>query len=191
MKRTFATIFVLLLVTLPARAATVQWNLDNVVNGYFGGGYETITGFFDYNTASNSITYWNLQAIGGTVSTFTGVSGSIGGPAFVENLGPPSDPSFSGSFGNYSNPDPLALTFGTGNLDGTSNLLFVGGLYYSPSVFVGGPDSAPPSGFITVNGSLDYGGEVSPVPLPAALPLFGSGVIALTGLAWRWGGKVS
>jgi hypothetical protein len=32
---------------------------------------------------------------------------------------------------------------------------------------------------------------VAPVPLPAALPLFGSGVIALAGVAWRRRGKVS
>jgi hypothetical protein len=182
MKRTFAVaILASLAVTTTARAATVQWNLDNVVNGYFGGGYETITGFFDYNTVSNSITYWNLQAVGGTVSTFTGVSGSIGGPAFVENLGPPLDPSFSGSFGDYSNPTPLALTFGTGNLGGTSNILFVGGLYYAPF----------PASFIAVGGSLDYGGEVSPVQLPATLPLFGTALLALAGLAWRSRGKVS
>jgi hypothetical protein len=32
--------------------------------------------------------------------------------------------------------------------------------------------------------------DASSVPLPAALPLFGSGVIALAGFAWRRG-KVS
>ena len=32
---------------------------------------------------------------------------------------------------------------------------------------------------------------VSPVPLPAALPLFGSGVLALAGFAWKKRGKVS
>ncbi|SRR6266404_3289034 len=35
------------------------------------------------------------------------------------------------------------------------------------------------------------GDAVSAVPLPAALPLFGSGVLALAGVAWRRRGKVS
>jgi hypothetical protein len=35
------------------------------------------------------------------------------------------------------------------------------------------------------------GDVVSAVPLPAALPLFGSGVMMLAGVAWRRRGKVS
>jgi hypothetical protein len=49
-----------------------------------------------------------------------------------------------------------------------------------------------PFSVFTLNGTLAESGtvncvvgcDVSAVPLPAALPLFGSGVIALAGLAW-------
>jgi hypothetical protein len=40
-------------------------------------------------------------------------------------------------------------------------------------------------------GELISASQLSPVPLPAALPLFGSGVMVLAGVAWRRKGKVS
>ena len=182
MKRTIAAVlFALLTPIAAAHAATVQRTLDNVVNGFYGGGFETITGFLDYDTVSKSVTAWNLQAVGGSVDSVTGVSGPIGGPAAGGNTGG----GFSVSFGNLSSPDPLALILdnATGSLAGTSNLSVIGALFSN--------STGPADSFIPLNGSLDYAGTVSPVPLPAALPLFGSGVIVLAGIAWTSRAKAS
>jgi hypothetical protein len=47
-----------------------------------------------------------------------------------------------------------------------------------------------PAGIIPLSGTLVYGGtELYAVPLPAALPLFGSGVMVLAGVAWRRRGE--
>jgi hypothetical protein len=64
------------------------------------------------------------------------------------------------------------------------------------NVFYGFAELQEPSGLV---GYGTLGGNsvgqatlsVSAVPLPAALPLFGSGILALAGFAWRSRGKVS
>jgi len=70
---------------------------------------------------------------------------------------------------------PNFLSGGPAALDSPENLLVFG-------------DLEGPEGRIHISGTVS---PASAVPLPAALPLFGSGVLALAGVAWRRRGKVS
>jgi hypothetical protein len=124
-------------------------------------------------------------------SAFGGTA--IGGQAFYTSTNAPLPlmgltlttlPSFSGPpFPDFPIP-----------FDGSVSTLTLEALFpEGGSAFYGGPgcDTGGVACFtVGLQGSLTTA-EVSPVPLPDALPLFGSGVIALAGMAWRSRGKVS
>jgi hypothetical protein len=64
-----AALFALLTAAAPARAAIVQWDLQNVTGN---SGQLTATGFFDYDTSNTNLTDWNI-----TVSGTTPLNGAI------------------------------------------------------------------------------------------------------------------
>jgi hypothetical protein len=204
MKRTFAAaIIALLTVTTPARAAIIQWNLLNVSSTDFPS--ITFTGFFDYDTVAN--------AAPGPIPTLPSWKVAVGAsPDFSITMFNGGSPEFtwspSNSFGLFSDTPGATPIFQTGTgspLDPLTLINLVPGIIsfngaVSPIALLG-PWCSPGcdgSGFYLDGGLFSAGlqgsittAEVSAVPLPPALPLFGWGVLALAGLAWRSRGKVS
>jgi hypothetical protein len=173
-----AAVFALLALTAPAHAATIQWNLGNVTDGA-----GTVIGFFDYNTNTNTVTNWDIIDI--------------------ESSPPPLDAFFTPQL----SVGPCLFPFcGGGSIDFTTDLLVqVGGEPYFGDRQLSLDPLDPLDGSVTQvplgSGSSLSGGpaefyvpilsgaylvdaeEVSAVPLPPALPMFGSAVIALAGFA--------
>jgi hypothetical protein len=74
----------------PAHAAIMQWNLSNVTGD---SGAETVTGFFDYNSTTDMLTSFSIQASGpisqpsfsfGTVGNGTAVFQNVSGGVTTE-----------------------------------------------------------------------------------------------------------
>jgi hypothetical protein len=182
MNRTFAAaIFALLVLSAPARAATIQWNLSNITPVEAVG--VTVTGFFDFDTTapcclpSEMPSYaFRLTDNGSTIynfipsnSVFEDIGGGGSSLEFVlENTG-----------ATITNIDTLYFTLDAG-LDGT----------LGPALNLTGTN------FATLFSSSKFGlqyfqlqgqlveAPISAVPLPAALPLFGAALAALGGAAW-------
>jgi hypothetical protein len=206
MKRTIAAaVFALLTVTAPAHAAIIQWNLDNVAE--IGNPSVTFTGFFDYDTVANAgggaSPDFSITMLTGGSPDFTwspsnsfGVFGGSGEGNAIFNTGTNSPAPlpflFTGLNLVAEVPDVLVhgtppYAFGDGSFSPLTLQNNTGGCLAHGSCFYEGPAGQFAVG---LQGSLTTA-EVSPVPLPAALPLFSSGVIALAGLAWRSRGKGS
>jgi hypothetical protein len=176
--RIFALTLALLAFTAPARAAIIQWNLENV--HAVGNPAVTVTGFFDFDTAPP------IPLFTGQFSTYEFTVSGLGGPPFTLTR---------------SNTGLVGEIFGDSSLRVSSDTvdqqvqLDVGGL--STSIFGGFVGSNAPliSSFSYVVGNNEefnlQGSILDVVPLPAALPLFGSGVMVLAGFAVRRRGKVS
>ena len=89
-----AAVFALLAFTAPAHAATIKWTLDNVKGDFLdaadqerGVGAENLTGYFDYNTSTDSIVAANIIATGPIAANFTsGAEPAEGGEADFSNL---------------------------------------------------------------------------------------------------------
>lgn len=154
------------LLSSSAHAATVNWMLDNVL---FDDG-STATGTFDYDAFSNTYSNVNIETdyydtggfvFGGiyrdtaTHFTFSGTSGHLNLEGDSKNV----DISF------------LFLVFGAPLTD-------AGGM-----VFLSG-DETQTHGFGNYR-SISTGSVVGAVPIPAAVWLFGSGLIGLVGFAKR------
>jgi hypothetical protein len=185
-KLALAAAVALLTVAAPARAAIIQWNLDGV--HVTDNPSMTFTGFLDYDTVANAGT--SGSSANYNITEFVG-----GAPSFTWSL------SNSGTaFGNAVFTGPI---FEVGSLDSpqmflglTGNLPFDGSVSTIP--LIGSDGTCDTSYFVEgacatglgLSGSL-VEASVSAAPLPAALPLFGSGVIALAGFAWQRRGKVS
>jgi hypothetical protein len=189
MTRTIAAaVFALLTaVTASAKAATLTlWNLDLKTNSSICGSpfvcspQETVTGnFVFYNdTSGDDILSWNIQATGPDTFDFYQ---SIGQTATTVEAGFPTDAYLFFNF-DGSPAHNLTLDFGASRdalLTGTSNIS-IGA--FQPTVIQDFPLGG--AGVIPLSGTLDYGGTtLDNLPLPAALPLFGSGVLALAGFA--------
>jgi hypothetical protein len=161
-------VFALLNLTAPAQAATIQWDLTNVVVA--SDPAITLTGYFDYDTVTNSIPntqspnysitvyqnsvpQGNCLPIGGCAVEFETTSTVLGGSG-----GPP--------IGNF-------LLVGTAPFDGTVPVV---PLASSSLFWFIAPYGMPVTGSLT---------EVSSVPLPAALPLFCCAVLGLVVAASR------
>jgi hypothetical protein len=186
MKRIFAAVlFALLITTAPAHATTVP-NAIEEVNITFADGY-VLTGQMQWQYFS-------------------------GGPYCCGLPGPPT-PGYG-----FPSPGPAGLFLNGGafvagvpHADGVSlNAVFIppgGGpvdIYANLadlpnnltvadfSINSSYPSYPPTDGSPGISGTVScVSGCLSPVPLPVALPLFGSGVVALAGLAWRSRRKVS
>jgi hypothetical protein len=177
MTRTFAAaIFALLAVTAPLHAATIQWDLSGVTAPGV-----TVTGFFDYDTvpccsAANFPDY-NLTLTGaGTTFTFTPFN------SYLEETGSASLNVMNNGV-TITNIEDLGLS-SLGDFGSTTPTLSL-----SNSIFFIKDPRVQAEG--TLNGEL-IKAPVSPVPLPAAFPLFGSALAGLGGFGWlKRRGKVS
>ena len=189
MTRRYCIAFVFALITFagmssPADAVIVQWDLTDV--HVTDNPSITFAGFFDYDTVANAGSAgaspnWNITEFVGGVSSFVSSPSdpndfggfafdSFSGPTFEAGSNPPSVPVF------------MALTL-------TGNLPFDGSVSSIPLIGFNGScdtssfnDGGACSGSVGVSGSLT---EVSAVPLPPALPMFGAALIGLGGFAWR------
>jgi hypothetical protein len=147
----------LLLVSTAAHAATVTFALDNVNFGTVAaGGTGTITGSFAFD--GTNLTNVNLMASGAISADYT--SGSLGAPGtFDFTNGTTVTTLVVTTPVSFSAPNPLVL----------SATSFIGSSSIIEDTF----------GLHITSGSLD------PTPLPAALPLFATGIGGLGLLGWR------
>jgi hypothetical protein len=157
-----AAVFALLTVAAPAKAAGI---IEESVNLNFGDGYQAIGDFGVLTNGFACCEFPTVEFDGSPValsSTFTSEPGHL----FYGNAGDPFLYDLA-----FSSPQPFLAptTFADFSLNGT--------------VAVAGDVSC-----ISDNGSAC---PFPAVPLPAALPLFGSGLIALAGFAVRRKGKVA
>lgn len=183
--RIFALTFALLTITAQAHAATIE-----VLDLHFN--LQVPSNFF---APPNS----ELQFLSGDLDAVRindpYVESHVGGPYFVSGN--------NFALGSYLTSYPL-FDFGLGR--GTAGYLEVVGNAGSPPIniqilfyFNVANISNPTFESFTLNGISPVGGDITitnevinPTPLPAALPLFGSGIIALAGLAaCRRRGEVS
>ena len=169
-----AVAFGLLSATAPANATLIQWKLVDVAE--ISNPDVTFTGFFDYNTARGPLPDYSITMSVGGLPSFTwslansrANAGRNGDPLFVRAI---------------ANPQEELELDGNHPLDGSVSTIPLlsgfGGLALS---YFEASSLSPESGDLTLSGSLT---DVSAVPLPAALPLFGSAVLALGAFAcWR------
>jgi hypothetical protein len=181
-----AAVFALLTVAAPARAAIIEWNLDDVAE--IGNPSVTFTGFFDYDTVANAgpsgtSPNFNITELVGATPTLT--FSPTNSTSFFDNLSSFGlGPRFGLEGGSAGDAALLELIIANnGTFDGSVPLtpLFRAQLttaFLTPQI-----EQVQLSGLLTSNASA--------VPLPAALPLFGSGVMMLAGFAVRRRGKVS
>jgi len=182
MLRIFAAAIALLAVTMPAHAAPIP-NPVEAVDITFANGW-TLTGELTY--------------VGDTFFTPTGYAFPHPGPTglflngadlFATN-GAPDGSSINGVWANPGNiPGHGSGPGGTADLyavlaDLPNNLTF-------GDFFLNGTPNVFTDGIPGVSGSVQCVSGCGVAPLPAALPLFGSGVMVLAGFAWRKKGKVS
>jgi hypothetical protein len=166
MTKKFAVALALALLTVAAPARAYTFTTENIFLD-FGNSY----------TATGSITYFALYY-----------------PPYNPNsdIYPTSQINY---FNLYVNQSPLPSWFIDPGLGNPFKLQQTGFDLDPPNGVVGiitWPLDHPPTSFadFALNGTPAISGDVSPVPLPAALPLFGSAILGLAGLAWRRG-KVS
>jgi hypothetical protein len=175
----FAAVFALLASAAPAYAAHV----------------DAISLTFDSDAHFTGTVTFN-----GDYSIVTEAGGTLTGPGLAGPYSPTPATLGLSSDGLYPGAPSLGGPYYEVMLDGTGPL----GFYTDLIVFVysvknGSPVLFEPDAGVaywdsvlgvdrSTSGSLN---SLNPVPLPAALPLFGSAMIALAGLAWRSRGKVS
>ncbi len=169
MKLSSALLGLLLALSLPAapaNAAIVRWTLDNVT-----GSTESLSGHIDYNTTTDVVSAWDIQAIGNVTGHFFSSSAASG------NYGQVSDGGYYFSY-NVSPQVQLQLLLQSSAVDdsvfsGTSDIT----LASSSLIKRFQPGHSP---VIALTGQLVYGGIIA-TPLPAALPL---AVIGFSGAAY-------
>ena len=155
MKLSKSLMFVFLLACWNVEAATITWTLDNVE---LSGGSVFASGSFDYDATSDVYSNINITSTG-TYNSF-----SSGNAVYLDA---------SGSY--LSNLAILNFNFDTALTDagGTISTSVEETLFYTfpplPTLLTG-------SGFVTA---------APAVPIPAAIWLFGSGLIGLIGVARR------
>jgi hypothetical protein len=164
-----AAVFALLNLTAPAQATTIQWDLTNVVVA--SDPTITLTGYFDYDTVANSAPNTESPNYNITVYESSLPLGNClptGGCAMnFETTN-----SVVGGSGEGT-PTGNFLLVGADPFDGTVSVIT---LASSSEFWFVAPDGMPFTGSLT---------EVSSVPLPAALPLFGCAVLGLVVAASR------
>jgi hypothetical protein len=170
-----AALFALLMTTAPAHASPIYLE-DLSLN--FGGGY-TINGGMYFQLGMNPAPTFTFS-FNGTPLDLSSSFGSDPGHFFFDTSPPPLP----------LPPGFLPFEFDLARIDG------IGPLFPPPTSFSDFALNDVPAVSGSVSGdTINFGaGAVScaaPTPLPAALPLFGSGVIALAGFAVRRRGKVS
>jgi hypothetical protein len=159
-----AVLFALLTVTAPAHSATLRWDVD--AHDASGRPNRTVTGFFDYNSVLGQITNFNIAVAQFPTFTLNPTNAQVSiGNALI--LGPQTT---NIEFRNFALSETVFLQtafladFGQSNPRG-----------YELDFF---SDASSPDGGFNLQGGLELA-----TPLPAALPLFGSGMIALAGFA--------
>ena len=171
-----AALFALLSITTPASAATITWGVNaSALSGLPGippSPTWTVTGSFVFNSALQTITDFNISATGFPNTTPFTLNPLNAQVSMGDNIAP-SDTFIDFNQHNGNNVDlvvpGLIPQFATPNPIGIPLIL--------------GEFSV---GFDNGSGFFLQGGLVSPVPLPDALPLFGSALIGFMGFAvWR------
>lgn len=178
---TLAAALALLTVTAPAHAATIQWDLSGVTNTPFSNSIATVTGFFDYNTTTQT-----FPTYGFSVTSSPLVTGGLGdftltpSTSYVSNISGPNNLQIQNN--GYSDANAEILDLGNVAFDGTAGavlLLSDAGVVHLiniDTIFPEGGDAA-------LQGELV---ESAVTPLPPALPMFAAALFALTGFAsWR------
>jgi len=174
MTRTIAAaVFALLAFTATTHAATIQWDLSGVI----GEPGVTVTGFFDYNTTTNSFPNYSFSVTGlccasaAFFNPFTLTSSN----SYI--LGASNDgANFYINGATSTNFEVITLGTESGSFDGTSGSVLV----LSQSSVVA--RNAIGEGQALLQGQL-VEAPVSPAPLPPALPLFATGILVLAGVA--------
>ena len=177
----FARIVLVLLMLAPvsAYAIPVNWTFDNAVFDDNG----TIIGSFVYDADINDYSSFNITTTAGT---------SFGGTTYTD------DTVIFGSAGTLFFPDSttadltgasalsLFFTGGLSNLGGTRNLLILAGVSAgSREGTCDTSDCGSVTGFRGLESGSVIGTPVSPVPVPAAVWLFGTALIGLVGFSKR------
>jgi hypothetical protein len=190
-----AAVLALLAITAPAHAATIQWDLRGVT-GFEENPAQTVTGFFDYNTTTQTFPYYYFSVsdnplIQGGVGTFALTPSN----SYIQSGGPNSIQIYNDCYSD-DNAEILSLSpsGATASYDGTSGPL----LLVSPS-------ESEVAHLINIGDLLNIGGgryvslqeggdtvlqgelvETAVTPLPPALPMFGAALLALVGFAaWQ------
>lgn len=158
-----------------AKAATYQFYLENVSE--VGHPSVTFTGFLDYNTLTNtnqtgpSPDFSISELVNGTAvrtwSTLTGSSSLFSGTPANAMFGFVGGSSGGGGSGGLD-ANASGINFSAGPV---TLALSSGSFIHLP-----GMDKIALQGEVT---------DISPVPLPSSLPLFGSSILALAIYAWR------
>jgi hypothetical protein len=158
---TAAAVFVLLTLTAPARAASIT----EYINLDFGNGY-TVIGNITFYDVPNYLGHPFFPCVG---------CRDVPPPANLYLNGSPLA-AYDGRFGDIwglGNPTGEPLYWLTPNGDSVDGL--TSSLGHLPTTFAD----------FFLNDSPAVSGDVSVVPLPAALPLSGTAILGLAGLAWR------
>jgi hypothetical protein len=175
-----AVLLAILTSTAPAHAAVVFDAVTEAVNITFANGY-TLTGELNYDFFDSPTIFYGFPHPGPTGLFLNGAD------LFSTN-GAPDGESINGVWANPGNipghgsgPGATADLYAV--LADLPNNLTVGDFFLNGTPFVF-TDGIP-----GVSGSVECVNGCGATPLPAALPLFGSGVMMLAGFAWRSRGK--
>lgn len=176
-----ATLLAAVCVNNPCRAATVTWDV-NVSD--LQAPASTLTGFLDYSTTADTITNFSLTGTGELAAYSANPSNALVFPStnvfFSLNSG-----AAVGLTAGYQGQGWLSA-YGLG----TTLALAQADISNPNWIYTGSPVSfarSVTSSFVALGGSLTEVASVSPVPLPAAAPLFALGILGLAALGWRRG----
>lgn len=161
------TTFIGCRIALPAQAAFVTWDVS--ANSAAGYSHSTVSGAFTYNTETHTFPDFSI-----TVSSFPGSDFALNPSNAVESYSPPAPFSSLGAAFGFTQPqgltDGVDILLGAGDLNQTYGSLPI--TFFSQIVAANGTPFFIPN----IGGEIT---EVSATPLPPALPLFGSALLAL------------
>jgi hypothetical protein len=206
MKRIFAAVlFALLIAAAPARAATITDVVNFSVSDFsccaFGGSPPSPTPPYSQLIGSFTVTFDQFASTTGEAATspYPIILNSLNvpGSSFSFNYTPPAFVLQTCTLHNPCGGGPLLFQDGILTVYGTLGtddelILTIANINTSPIIAAAYTEGSLKDTWVNGGmGSVTVSSDPpSPVPLPPTLPLFGSGIVVLAGLAWRRG-KVS